>query len=1756
MATGQVFDEMSASGQDWRRIEDFTRQLNSSLKVDAVLELIADAVLSLLEADRCSIFLYDAAKDIIQTKLARGLSDAYVNAVNALYHRLPGGSLIVERLRIVRDAQVDPALGPIRHLVQAEGFRSMLLVSMRHQDVAQGAFAACFDRVLDFDDQQLFLAQTLSNQAAVAIKNAQLYETAQRRLQELDLLRQVAVEINGQTDLQSTLQTIAATASKTLGAPRTSVYLYDANREELEVRAGHNVPDHFIGRKLKKGEGLAGRVIQMEEPLCIDNYNESPYRSKTWEDVHFGAILEAPLRYRGRSLGVLAVMEDRVGRTFDEDDMRLASLFSSQAAAGLASALLLEESQRRNHYLMALQRVGTVVTGSLDLSQVMKLVVKELQQSLHYPVVSIHRLAGRRLLLEALAVEQPGKILPDFIDLETGIVGRVVRTGRAEYIADVRQDSDYFSVASDTNFECVVPIMLEGEIWGALNVEAADGAALAPDDVPLLEMFSHQIAVAIRNARLYADSRQRVAELEVLRSISLQLSSSLDTQALVEAVTASAMMLVRPAVVHLYVYDQEQERFTLGAALSDTGERLPAVASLRPDGLTFTTLRQRSPLIINDAFNHPMFGLNPDQKVRDWKVTAIGGFPLLRPNGVAGVMTASFTRPFTFDESTVRLLSLLADQAAVAIENVRLIELEVKRRELADTLRQVAATVGSTLDFSAAASMILEQMMQVVPGDTASILLLEGDQFRLASFVGHGELQTRPPTAAPRSRCAASDYVATTGQALLIADIQASQLWQVLPGTEHIRSWLGAPLRFQGAILGTLALDSSELNAYCNADIEVVQAFADQTATALTNARLYEALQIRAEETERLKEFNERLLQNVEEGILLEGADDLILFVNPRFCEMLGYSPEELLGGSTAMLLTPEMEAHVAGQAARRSSGEKGRYEASLLRKDGQEVPVLISATPLFQNGVFQETLTVFTDITQRKRTEETLLALNAAAVAVRRMTESRQVYATVGDELGRLGLSSVVLRQDKRFGSVAVEFIMLAGKVGVPHLEKMDFSQFPSLRLPEAAQQFLFDISAQGQAHYLEDLAQQLAFFDDDSIGQWVRDIGAFWIADAGDLSGAESYPTQLLPPWANDLAGDNAISAQRWLLQLLQGQNAILVPLISQHETAGILLVLGEQLRAADLPAVEAFANQTSVALDNARLLAAERRERQRAETFSQVARILSATLDLDEALHQVLAHLKQVVAYDSSSLFLLRDGVFYCAAAAGFEDTQSILELTYDLQSAPILSQMMRSPQGMLIENTYDDPRWQRPAGAEHVVSWMGAPLVAEGVMIGVLMADKTESGYYKEEDLEVMAAFADQVSVAIQRARHYGEAQQRLRELASLMQVSDALNEAFNLDAVLDVVLASACDLVGTTRGAIALLEDESQVLRVVAARGQAASFEERINQAGLSLPADVNFEPEIRTSLLADPGQDVPLTGQATNVVLALAGQVIGLIELDAPFQDENTRSLLSALADLAAVAIDKARLYEETKERAASLAVAYEDLRQLDRMKDEFVQNVSHELRTPLTFIRGYVEYLLEGISGELNDEQRESLEIVLDRTDVVVRLVNDIISLKRAEMDLTTLEPLNLHDIAAACVRGARQTAEKHNIELLLEAEANLPLVLGDRSRLDEVFDNLIGNALKFSPDGGSVTVGIRTLADRVEVQVIDTGIGIPEDQLDKIWERFYQVDGTSTRRFGGTGLGLNIVKRIVEAHRGIIGVESTSGSGSTFYFSLPIHR
>jgi signal transduction histidine kinase len=248
--------------------------------------------------------------------------------------------------------------------------------------------------------------------------------------------------------------------------------------------------------------------------------------------------------------------------------------------------------------------------------------------------------------------------------------------------------------------------------------------------------------------------------------------------------------------------------------------------------------------------------------------------------------------------------------------------------------------------------------------------------------------------------------------------------------------------------------------------------------------------------------------------------------------------------------------------------------------------------------------------------------------------------------------------------------------------------------------------------------------------------------------------------------------------------------------------------------------------------------------------------------------------------------------------------------------------------------------------------------------------------------------------------------------------------------------------------------------------------------------------------------------------------------------------------------------YRELQEKNRQIEESYRSLKELDRLKSNFLATMSHELRTPLTSVIGYSEMMLEGLGGPLTAEQREYLGIIMEKGESLLQLITSILDISKIEAGRVKLviQEVDLGQVMRDAVATVMPLARKKGLAMAWEPAA-LPRVYCDREKIRQCLINLVSNAVKFTPGGGTVSLEAKLLVgEKVSLQVADTGIGIAADHLPRVFDVFYQVDGSSTREYGGAGLGLAIVKSYVEAHGGEVTVESSVGRGTTFTLVLPL--
>ena len=532
----------------------------------------------------------------------------------------------------------------------------------------------------------------------------------------------------------------------------------------------------------------------------------------------------------------------------------------------------------------------------------------------------------------------------------------------------------------------------------------------------------------------------------------------------------------------------------------------------------------------------------------------------------------------------------------------------------------------------------------------------------------------------------------------------------------------------------------------------------------------------------------------------------------------------------------------------------------------------------------------------------------------------------------------------------------------------------------------------------------------------------------------------------------------------------------------------------------------------------------EHQRTETLLRIITELSASLDLEQVLQRTLKVLNEFIGAQKVSIWLSRP-------------EQTILSLLSTLDGdRPLVAnpgQEQELAQQVLKGRSYlrlDDlsPVEGEPPPQGSVRSVLAVPLMVGAELLGALQVYSDQAGYFTPGHLDLVQAAANQIAVAVNNAELYSLIRDQAEDLGGMLrdqQIATSRSQAI-LEAVADGVLvtdshmkitlfnASAEKILGLKRGQV--LGKSLELFSGMFGKAAQAWIETIQNWS--HDPADAQSGGAYAERLDLETGRVV----EVRLAPVSLRSDFLGTVSI---FQDITHQV-------------------------------------EVDRLKSEFVATVSHELRTPMTSIKGYVEIMLMGAAGNLSEKQTHFLEVVRENTDRLTVLVNDLLNISKIESGRIELlpQPLDLDGLVSDALLTVEQRSAEDGkpIQLRKDFPLNLPRAWGDVERVRQVLENLLDNAYLYNTEGGSILVSAHARDHEIQVDVSDTGMGVPTEEHERIFERFYRGESPLTLGVSGTGLGLSIVRSLVQMQGGRIWLESQGipGKGSTFSFTLPVYN
>ncbi len=649
------------------------------------------------------------------------------------------------------------------------------------------------------------------------------------------------------------------------------------------------------------------------------------------------------------------------------------------------------------------------------------------------------------------------------------------------------------------------------------------------------------------------------------------------------------------------------------------------------------------------------------------------------------------------------------------------------------------------------------------------------------------------------------------------------------------------------------------------------------------------------------------------------------------------------------------------------------------------------------------------------------------------------------------------------------------------------------------------------------------------------------------------ESVDLRLAPLFSEQFTAD-------WLAQ--QIVSMLIIPVRLHGEIAGVICCGHAEPRLWQEDE-KGFAVQIAGLVAQTLLNADLRRRANELAIITRISREITLVPDLHKVLKVIAQNAAELLHADTGGMFTFRaDGRLYVEEFYGVDE---ILIRFINTRGIGVgqgcIGKAVETRQPIQMFAASSEPICSNApiSFVQHVRSVLAVPILQEERALGGIVLWYHQLHRFSQGEIAFIQALAQQCVNAVANAQLFDAEARRRREAETLYTVVQALSSTLNLSKVLELIISELQKVVPYDSASIQRLEDDHLVL--IDGRGfpnleQLIGKEFDLNNSDLpNYKVMHTLSPVILNEMEHRYG-DFQHPHSWLGVPLVFNEQPLGMLALDKHephfYTEEHARMAL-AFATQAAIAMENARLFAEEEQRSQALAAALEQQRELDRLKDEFIQNVSHELRTPLAIARGYAELLYDEELGPLSPGQKQPLSIIVRRLQMLTKLVGDISATMEVESRHEHRELVDLVLLAQMIAEEFRSSMERKGVKLEYDIAPSLPPVMGDPVHLRRVLDNLLGNALKFTSSGGKVSLSLRREGDFARLDVSDTGIGIPADQLERIFIRFYQVDGSSRRRYGGAGLGLSLVKEIAESMGGSVSVSSTVGEGSTFTVKLP---
>lgn len=1632
------------------------------------------------------------------------------------------------------------------------------------------------------DLQRVHLLLGVVRQAALGqIRYARADMVLNRQLQEARILQQLNRLTGESLELDETLDSVLKTFAELIPYDVAEITSWDPD-EELLVRAAIMGRDQHVityfeegATEYAVGEGLSGWLALHQEPLLVNDLQRFKDAEPVEEDAPqpLRSYLGLPLNVRGELVGTLEICGFTPGM-FSERDLELAESVGSQAAIAIEKAQLYRTTRQRVRLLQRLSEVAQVTGRAENLEALFKEIVRQTAEVMEAEVAGLLLYVPQH---QALVARVPFHGLPDewlsnyVIPVDgDGYFNRFWQEGTAFLVEDAQSDATIerlgllpLMMAMEVRQSLFVPLQTGGERLGLIQVSnSRDGRRFGDVDVRVLQMLSAQLSGTIRISQLLERVQGRAEQVESLVSVASTIGSSLDLDEVLDSIVRAVTRVLGCQRTAIFTLDSSKSLLSLVAALgvsTDYLEKSQGVA-VSEEGRAHAVAANEI-VIVEDILSETRYSeVAPLAGSEGFR--AFVDIPLHRGEEPVGLLTVQFVEPHSFTQEELDLLRILAEQAAVAIENARLYEATDEELRLRvsslEALQRITQEITTTLDLDRILQMVVEEAVRFGEADAGLVIYWQApDQPRLRALEGYEE---GVPPAFEALLMRPEEHEALLGffrpsVSLYIRDM--STLAEGLRSVFPAGSLLLAPVFYQDVLTATILVHGDETAAFTPAMSEFLEGLAVQASIAVANAKRYEE-QMRRGELMRQRAEQTRLFLEVSRTMRSDRPLDSMLMD-------MAYATQEAVGYELIIISVLEGESARRVAAAGLPLVEFERMKE--VRQPWRRVSGLFQEhfklgqcyyIPAEKQEIWRGEIDVFEEQVQREPRDPGMWHAQDILMV--------PLHSTQGDVLGYM---SVDRPYDNRAPNrLSVEVLELFAAQIALAIENNQLVENLRLQLNtlslfnELSRSVTTKLDLSLVLNTVVQAVTNLLGYDYTTIYLQERDT-LLYVPRASSGYSVEILEDVSYRP-GEGLVGvvartgmplvlDDAESDPRYGSNPLDIGSSILVPLTIEGRTGGVLVA--DRKARGDFAPMEvatltALADQVSVAVENARLfeevsrfsqememrveerteelaeaLKDLRQEQDRTQLLYRIASELVASLDIDRVLNKALALLRDAVGADRGSILLLDNstGHLYYRAAIGSDyavppgGVRSTLS-----RNEGLIGWVLKSGESVLIDNVLDDPRWT-PREEDQTRSMLTVPIVGtSGQPSGAIFLHAYTETAFREDDRRLVDAAAIQLGNALNNAELYRLIREQTERLGTMLRAQQI--EAVKSQAILEGIADGV--MVADANGRITLFNVAAERILSVK-RTQAIG---RLLDEILGLYGSKAREWLLQVQKWHEEPENYE-SGEFLAERLDLERKVVSIHLSPVISQSHEFLGTVSVFRDVTAEV-------------------------EADRAKSEFVSTVSHELRTPMTAIKGYIDLLLMGTTGSMSELQTNFLNVVKSNADRLTTLVNDLLDLSRIETGKIDLqpEPLDMRELIEQAVLTITPKAKEKGLRVRAIMPPQLPRVYADPDRVTQVLTNLVANAYKYTPVGGDVAVYAYVRESILHVAVSDTGIGISHADQEKIFERFFRVDDPLVQGESGTGLGLAIAVSLIKMQGGEMFVRSEPGEGSIFTFTLPL--